>query len=145
VLEMNTLLVPVDFSEASKRAFDDAVRLASGSEPAVILLHVIDAGLVEFATSHGLATEEEIVRRMRERADRELSSYGGRAAKKVDVQLVVSIGIPFLEIVKKAEEFQADGIVMGKFGRRGRVEKLLFGTTAEKVIRWATCPIIVIP
>jgi nucleotide-binding universal stress UspA family protein len=50
-----------------------------------------------------------------------------------------------VEILRKAEDFQVDAILMGKHGVRGHIEKLLFGTTAERVIRGTSRAVIVIP
>ncbi|MEX2113965.1 MAG: universal stress protein, partial [Pirellulales bacterium] len=67
------------------------------------------------------------------------------AAESVDVQTIVSEGVPFLEILRKAEDFQVDAIMMGRFGTRGPIEKVLFGTTAERVIRGTSRAVIVVP
>ena len=64
---------------------------------------------------------------------------------KVEVDIIVSEGPPFLQIIQKAQEFLADAIVMGRVGGGGRMEKLLFGSTAEKVLRASSRPVIVLP
>jgi nucleotide-binding universal stress UspA family protein len=145
MFELNTLLVPVDFSPISQAIFDQAVELARGDDAAIILLHVVDPALADFVVSLEMESREAVLRAMRGRAERELAAYKTRAADRVEVQTIVSEGIPFLEILRKAEDFQVDAILMGKFGTRGRIEKLLFGTTAERVIRGATRAVIVIP
>ncbi len=61
------------------------------------------------------------------------------------MQVIVSEGVPFLEILRKAEDFQVDAIMMGRFGHRGPIEKVLFGTTAEHVIRGTSRAVIVVP
>jgi glycine betaine transporter len=143
VQEFNAVLVPVDFSEAARTAFDYAVELVSGAEPVVMLLHVLDKSQVDFAVAHELAAREEVVDVMRARAERGLAEY--RPPSGVQVMTIVSEGTPFLEIIKKAEELRADAIVMGKFGLRGKIDPYLFGTTAEHVIRGSTRPVIVLP
>jgi nucleotide-binding universal stress UspA family protein len=145
MFELNTLLVPVDFSPISQAIFDQAVELARGDDAAIILLHVVDPSLADFVVSLEMESRETVLRAMRERAERELAAYKTRAADRVDVQTIISEGIPFLEILRKAEDFQVDAILMGKFGTRGRIEKLLFGTTAERVTRGTTRAVIVIP
>lgn len=144
-MELNTLLVPMDFSETSLEAYQQALQMASGEDCAVILLHVIDSTLVDFAVQHELITADEMVSRMRNQAERRFEDLAASRSSDVDVQTVICEGLPFLEVIRKAEEFQVDAVVMGKFGIRGKVEKLLFGTTAERVIRWVTKPVIVIP
>ncbi len=145
MVELNTLLVPVDFSPISRGVFDQALQLARGDEAAVILQHVIDPSLADFAGGLGLVSREKVLEAMRARAERELSEYKACAVDGVDVQTIISEGVPFLEILRKADDFQVDAILMGKFGTRGKIEKLLFGTTAERVIRGTMRAVIVIP
>jgi nucleotide-binding universal stress UspA family protein len=145
MLELNTLLVPVDFSPISRGVFDQALELARGDDAVLILLHVIDPTLADFVAGLGFESRETVLRAMHERAQRELDELKARAANRLDVQPIVSEGVPFLEILRKAEDFQVDAILMGKFGTRDRIEKLLFGTTAERVIRGTTRTVIVIP
>ena len=144
-LEFNTLLVPIDFSEPSEAAYRGALSLAAGEAPLVILLHVIDADLVEFAAQHELAPEAEVVERMREVAEARLETLRNEAPTGVEVKSIVSAGIPFLEILKRSEELLVDAIVIGKVGARGEIEKLLFGSTAEKILRGSNRPVLVLP
>jgi glycine betaine transporter len=144
--EFNGLLVPVDFSAAARAAFDRALELASGEDAMVILLHVMDTSLIEFATVNQLAAaREEVVDAMRARAELALADYRAPADAPVEVMTILVEGVPFLEIIKKAEEFGVDAIVMGKFGTSGKLEPYLFGTTAERVVRGSTRPVFVLP
>jgi glycine betaine transporter len=145
MLELNNLLVPLDFSPISEGVFKAALELVRGDDAALILLHAIDPALVDFAAALGFESREKIVEMMRARAETELAALKDRAATKVDVQTIVSEGIPFIEILRKAEDFQVDAILMGKYGTRGHIEKLLFGTTAERVTRGTLRAVIVIP
>ena len=145
MLEFNTLLVPVDFSPISSSVFDQALELARGDDAVVILMHVIDPTVVDYVAGLGLETRQAILRAARERAQRELDALKARAGDRVDVQPMVCEGVPFLEILRKADDFQVDAILMGKSAARDRIEKLLFGTTAEHVIRGTTRAVIVIP
>lgn len=144
-MELNTLLVPIDFSDTSRSAAEQAVSMAAGEDCAVILLHVIDRAMIEFAQQHNWGTGEGLTADLRAKAEGALLALVGSLQKTVEVQTVVCEGTPFVEILRKAEEFQVDAVLMGKHGTRGRAEKLLFGTTAERVIRWSTRPVIVLP
>lgn len=144
-VEFSTLLVPVDFSENSKVAFAQAIGLVSGDNPVVILLHVIDPSLLDFAEAHEMGARQQIAQRMHERAELLLKEYTDACSDEVEVDTLISSGIPFLEILKKADDFAVDAIVMSKIGRRGKVEELLFGSTAEKVLRGSTKPVLVLP
>ena len=65
-------------------------------------------------------------------------------APGVKVTTEVFLGVPFVEIVKSARTRKAGMIVMGTHGRSG-LSHLLIGSTAEKVVRHAPCPVLVIP
>ncbi len=144
-MELNTLLVPVDFSPVSRGAFEEALKLAQGDDAAILLLHAIDPSAIEFAERLGLGTRESIAKAARDKAERELNEWKEAATGGVDVQTIVSEGVPFLEVLRKAEDFQVDAILMGRFGMRGPIEKVLFGTTAERVIRGTSRAVIVVP
>jgi len=143
--ELNALLVPVDFSPVSEAVFDQAVRLLSGEAPLIFALHVVDPSLADFVAVHGLGSRDDVLKRMHGHAERELCRLKSRVPRGIDVQEIVSEGVPFVEIIRKAADFQVGAIVMGKFGARGTIEKLLFGSTAERVLRGSTRPVLVIP
>ncbi len=144
-VDFNTTLVPIDFSENSQAAFAQAIGLVSGENPVLILLHVIDSSLPDLAESHGLGTHKDVVACMRERAETELQKYVDACPDGIEADPIISEGRPFIEILQKADDFAVDAIVMSKIGRRGKVEELLFGSTAEKVLRGSTKPVLVLP
>ena len=68
------------------------------------------------------------------------------AVKGVTVTRVVLEGGPFVEIAKTARMEKVDLVVMGSYGgRSGNVDKIFFGSTAEKVVRTAGCPVLTVP
>lgn len=144
-IEFDNLLVPVDFSPASECALMRALRLASSEKSNVIVHHVIEPTLIDFAVDHGWGSRAEVTARIRERAEEKLAEYRKRNIHMAEMATLVSEGVPFLEILQKAKDFAVDAIVIGKVGTRGTIEKLLFGSTAEKVIRGSIYPVIVLP
>jgi nucleotide-binding universal stress UspA family protein len=144
MFDLDSLLVPVDFSPTSRAALDEAVKMASGENPVVIVLHVIDRAQVAFIAGHEFGTEKEVAARLREQAEGQLAQAREQLETETEIETIICEGVPFLEIIRKAEEFQVGAIVMGKYGVRGHLEKLLFGTTAERVLRGATRPVIVL-
>jgi nucleotide-binding universal stress UspA family protein len=145
IAEFGTLLVPTDFSAASEIVLEQAVNLARKGKPTIILLHVLDMSLVEFAVQHEFGSTTEIAHRMRARAQDRLTALKAQFQARAEVDTITCEGIPFLEILKKSEDFAVDAIVIGKVGTRGPIEKLLFGSTAEKVLRGSRRPVLVIP
>jgi len=144
-MDFSNLLVPIDLSPISEQVFQQALSMVSGEDPVIILLHVIDPTLIRFASEHEFGSHDSILQKMRERALQQLQQYKERAATTVEIDIIVSEGPPFLQIIQKAQEFLADAIVMGRIGGEGRMEKLLFGSTAEKVLRASSRPVIVLP
>ncbi len=111
----------------------------------IIVLHVVDEALIDTIAAHDFASRDEVTKRLREHATNRLAEYRNAADGNVAIDTIVSEGLPFVEIVRKADDFAVDAIVMGGVGARGHFEKLLFGSTAEKVIRGARHPVIVLP
>jgi nucleotide-binding universal stress UspA family protein len=118
------LLVAVDFSPCSLRA--------------------LDAALTWRIEDLGLAEADAALSRMRGRAEVELARLvAERGAERVETMIVV--GTPFLEIVKIAHDLECDLIVIGIHGRDAGFKQLLFGGTAEKVLRGANRPVLCLP
>ena len=140
----NTLLVPIDFSPASMAAVEWSIQLLSGEDATVLLVHVIDSSLVNTMVEHGFGTHEEVVQRLRSDAGAKLDELEG-SGDGYAVKGLICEGLPFVEIVQKATDFDVDAVVMSKLGQRRQFETLLFGSTAEKVTRGCRQPVIVLP
>ena len=139
------LLVAVDFSPCSLRALDTAVQWRSESAE-ITVLHVVDATLIERIEGVGLGRREEVLERLRTRAEDEMARLvSERAAERVESMVVV--GEPFVEIVKIANDLDCDLVVIGIHGDRDRahLRDLLVGGTAEKVLRGASRPVLCVP
>jgi nucleotide-binding universal stress UspA family protein len=144
-MEFNSLLVPVDLSPASEILFQRSLQMLTGENPVIILLHVLDPTLVDYISVHQFGSHNEVLQKMRHRAERELASLRNSVStESVEIEVIISEGPPFLQIIQKAQEFLADAIVMGRVGGT-RVDKLFFGSTAEKVLRASTRPVMVLP
>lgn len=140
------ILVPVDFSDKSLRALDAAVELA-GAEGQVYLLHVVDEDFVQRASEAGLGAADAIAARLRQRADQNMQELLElhKASLPAFNSLVV-LGKPFVHILRMAHDLDFDVIVLATHGRRGEdLESLLFGSTAEKVLRGSRVPVLCVP
>jgi len=139
------MLVPVDFSECSVNALRAATRIAA-PDGDITLLHVINEHFIADAVATGLGTSEEITARMRERAEGDFATMlEGIEAGDVDIESMVVIGIPFVEILKITRDLDLPMIVMGLRGRSAPTEEILFGSTAEKVLRGSRVPVLCVP
>ena len=145
-MKIESILVPVDFSAASLRALDFAVSLA-GAAGEVYLLHVIDADFLARLSEEGFGEAEPAAARMRQRAEERLREVGEAVPEpKPHLESMVVIGKPFAEILRVAADLDFEMIALGAGGRRaGDIEELLFGSTAEKVLRAARIPVVCVP
>lgn len=147
----NQMLLPVDFSPCSDEAFRTGCRLARMIGAVVIVLHVIDTSILAVLPKIGLSVVPSSVpnqhRHLRHHARlnlRRLLELDD--AKGVNCTRLILEGVPFAEIVKVARTKAIDLIVMGTYGvRAGSIDKLFFGSTAEKVMRIAECSVLTVP
>ena len=145
MLQAPDMLVPVDVSECSVNAVRVAVGIAS-PDGDLTLLHVIDERFVNDGVAAGLGTSDEITGRLRERADADFASLlEGLETGGVSVERMAVIGVPFVEILKITRDLDLPMIVMGTRGRSVPPEEVLFGSTAEKVLRGARVPVLCVP
>ena len=146
-MSIQTILVPVDFSENSQVAFETAYDLALQLGAKLYVLHVQDESTLRIAIKEGLfsqcSTDEEVqtaVERLaEERFSKMLSSVDG---SKVTIEHVSRRGDSDREIVIYAREIEADMIAMGRRGA-GFISAVL-GTVAESVIKKSPCPVLVV-
>lgn len=141
----NSLLVPTDFSEHSWSAFQHARLLVDGQESEIVVVHAIDPSIVNQMVEMGLGDHDAVLKSMRENSNERLKPYSEVSDESTNVDVLVCEGVPFFEIVRKAQDFAVDAIVMSKLGQRNEANSLLFGSTAEKVIRTSKKPVIVLP
>jgi nucleotide-binding universal stress UspA family protein len=110
------------------------------------LLHVIDEQFVSDAEAAGLGAADDIRSRLRNLAE---ASFGtmleGIETGTVDIERMIVIGAPFVEILKIGRDLDLPMIVMGVKGRSTPPEEVLFGSTAEKVLRGARVPVLIVP
>jgi nucleotide-binding universal stress UspA family protein len=142
--DLRTILVTTDLSETSKKAFPMARMLAGKFGSKIVLVHVDDlsASLFLGYTEFVAVEVNAIVERQRQDARRQVERL---AADELGggVEPRVAIGTPHLEIVRLAEEIGADLIVMATHGR-GFVSHAILGSTTERVVRRAPCPVLVV-
>ncbi len=139
------ILVPIDFSACSLNAVRVAVSLAA-PDGDLTLLHVIDEGVVKEAAAAALGMTDEITARRREQAE---ANFVGALEEietgGVEVERMIVVGVPFVEILKIARDLDLPMVVMGVRGRSTPAEEMLFGSTAEKVLRGTRVPVLCVP
>jgi nucleotide-binding universal stress UspA family protein len=138
------ILTAIDFSESSDFAFQYALTLATQFQAELIVMHVINepVDLRGFYVPH--ISFEQLEKEIEEGAEKMMEKFcqtnmGGFTRYTTSIVT----GIPYDEIIRKAEESGASLIVLGTHGRKG-IDHLIFGSTAERVVRCAACPVLTI-
>ncbi len=136
------ILIPTDGSDGVKPAVRKGIGLARLLGGEVLGLYVIDSA--GFATIPGEFQWEALRSAFQDQARAALGFLDATARDAgVTASTRVSEGHPSAEIIRAAAEWPADLIVMGTLGRSG-IAHLLLGSVAERVIRHAPCPVMVV-
>jgi nucleotide-binding universal stress UspA family protein len=138
------ILLPSDFSGCSAEAARAARRLAEIFGARLVVLHVLDEPAALDPMFRGEVPLELLRGRMEQYARESMEAFvadGFRGTENVETR--IASGVPYREILREARETGADLIVIGTHGRTG-VEHVIFGSTAEKVVRMAPCPVLTI-
>ena len=135
------ILVTTDFSDTSHAAFSLARRLAETFEAEIILLYILEVLLpppvVEPGGLGGVAFDQQ----QADSASTQIEETAALLGK--DVETVITTGIPHVKIVQFAEDNEIDLIVMATHGR-GFFSHALLGSTTERVVRRAACPVLTV-
>jgi nucleotide-binding universal stress UspA family protein len=141
--EIKRILCPVDFSDASAHAVDQAIALAGWCAARITALHVFTP---LFTPIPGLPTLEQraLEAELARVRDHVSECFQAAAAARVPVDILVDVGHPARQILDRADGLSADVIVMGTHGASG-FEHLLLGSVTEKVLRRARCAVLTVP
>jgi len=144
------ILLPVDFAPVSREAFLLGLRLAHQFQAQVFLLHVIDTKSLDALNALGLALpSEEKAQKKRLNHHARLLAKGLLALPETEglkITRLLREGKPFVEIARTVREEKIDLVVMGSYGgQTGDISHIFFGSTAEKIVRTAPCPVLTVP
>jgi nucleotide-binding universal stress UspA family protein len=146
--QIRSILVPVDFSESSRRALEYASVLGGPVKAKIDVLHVwqVPSFLPPDAIVSAADRTLELVKLVQENADKELLRFASRAREDgIAIATTRSEpGIPSGTIVEIAKNGAYDLIVMGTHGRTG-LSRALLGSVAERVVRSAPCAVLTVP
>ena len=141
-MKLQRILAPVDFSESTANTLHYAAAFAREFGAAITLLHVVKPDRP--CITHGI-TRTQLAEEMVEAGECQLSQLiDALWGDEIEAEAVVAVGKPDLQIVNEAKETRTDLIVMGSHGAVGAWGLFRRNTTA-KVIRYAPCPVFVVP
>jgi nucleotide-binding universal stress UspA family protein len=144
MMEIKSILFPTDFSEGSALALKYAVDIANKYGAKIFVVHVI----YDVAKASGWyvphISMDQLYKDIEEGAKKELDRFGVEELERMkNVEKHVLKGIPHEEIINFAKNNKVDMIVMGTHGRKG-IDRILFGSTAAQVVRFAPCPVLTV-
>jgi nucleotide-binding universal stress UspA family protein len=134
---LKKLLAPTDFSELSAEGVRYACKLAKDVGAQVIVLNVVILDESNVVGRGEVAAHEK-------RLSEFTSKIVGRRADDLKIREVVATGQAYAAIVDCAEKERADLIVMSSHGRSG-LSRMLIGSVTDKLLRGASCPVLVVP
>jgi nucleotide-binding universal stress UspA family protein len=150
-MPIKNILVPTDFSENARLAFEKAVDLACQVGAKLYLLHVQDESTLRTAVKEGLLLEDSTDEQLQAEVDRLTEErlaklVGGCDTSSIEIARLVRRGEADVSITRFARENTADLIVVGLRGAglMGRIKTAVMGSVAEAVIKKSPCPVLVV-
>ena len=140
--KVKRILVPIDFSECSRKALLYALPFARDHQAAITLLYVVPPAYG--ASEFGEIDYAQLEASMKDGGQKELNKLAAElAVGEVAVDTLVRVGSPAGEVVETARRPPADLIVISTHGRTG-LKHVLLGSVAEHVVQRAPCPVFVV-
>ena len=140
--EVRSILVPIDFSEPSEKALNYAAAMAQKFGAKIVLLNVTEPFPTPDFAYYPLAMEKD---KVAQKARRELERV--QLKHELDPTLIEKLlvrhGVPYREITDAAKTLKVDLIVIATHGYSG-LAHVFMGSTAERVVRHAHCPVLVV-
>jgi nucleotide-binding universal stress UspA family protein len=147
MLPLKRILVPTDFSEPAQEAFKTAVELAQHFSAQLLMAHIVPPIPVPYQPMVSPAPAFDITAYLQDLvkiSKDNLQNYANdHVPQGVPATTSVAAGDPAYEILRLAKELIADIIVIATHGHGGW-RHFLFGSVAEKVVRQAACPVLVV-
>jgi nucleotide-binding universal stress UspA family protein len=145
-MTIRSILLPTDFSDCANYALSYATSLAREFKASILCVHVVEP-VVQTVGYTGITEPmpiADISEQLEDSATRELPKIAEcEECDGLEVEEVIAHGDAAAEIVRVAKERSADLIVIASHGRTG-LGRILFGSTAEAVVRHASCPVLVV-
>ena len=138
------LLVPLDCQVHTRDVFDYALALAKKIQARLTLLHILEMPAAESAQGYVSVSVADYIRQQEVERRRTLDAYAQQAQSAgLRCETVLTHGSPFQQILDGVHHLEVDLILMGTQGRTG-LPHMILGSVAEKVVRLAPCPVLVV-
>jgi universal stress protein A len=140
-IKLRNIMVPTDFTECSHKALSYALSFAKQFGAEILLLHVVES--MPVVTQDVLLQGSMLAAALHEESERQLGRWQREAMADAPVKTMTCDGLPWQRIVEVARERNINLIVAGTGGRSG-LSRALLGSTAERIVRHAPCPVLVV-
>jgi nucleotide-binding universal stress UspA family protein len=133
------ILIPVDFSENSIKAFELALSLNRNQKTTIILVHIVEL-IYDFASQAAIALDS-----MHTDAKKLLDEIEKKyKSEHLEFKKVVEEGTASISISRLASQYEVDVIVIGTSGA-GEIKKLIMGSTTQNLLKESNVPVLVVP
>lgn len=140
-IRVKRILVPLDFSKSSSKALHYAISLARQFGAEIDLVHVMTVPV--YFEGPAIAVTADYEKSRNAAAGKQMEEWRAEVPHEITVRTELRTGSPYHEIILAADETNTDLIIMGTHGRSG-VSHMLIGSTAERVVRQAPCPVLTV-
>lgn len=139
---IKTILVPIDFSDCSRKALRYAIPLAREHKATLTLLYIVPP--IYTVGEFGGVEYPQLQAEMHANGVKELKKLNDVEVKGVvPAETLVRLGAPAHEIIETAKALESDLIVISTHGRTG-LKHLLLGSVSEHVVRRSPCPVLIV-
>jgi nucleotide-binding universal stress UspA family protein len=144
VSPINTILVPVDFSNCSLAGLRYATSFAERFASKIILVHVLEIGYPYTADGYALYDLSRLTDALQRDAERQMRNFVRSARPGRVSETAIATGQPAAAVCTFARDRDVDLIITSTHGRTG-FKHVLIGSTAEQMVRHAPCPVMIVP
>ena len=138
------ILIATDGSDKSRKAAEEGIELAKALGAQVIALNVVNEVVIASAVRQLGSDRKEVEAKLKDAGTKAVEDIKSMAAKSgVAADPIVRIGAPANTVIDVAGAEKADLIIMGSHGESG-ASKLMIGSVVQKVLYWATVPVLVV-
>jgi nucleotide-binding universal stress UspA family protein len=147
VATFRTIVVAVDFSEYARIAFSTAIQLAEDLNASVTAVHVVSQSALRTCVQEGLLEpnddDETIRAKVKAHVERQFDTFFATAGVAPDLaERIVLRGDPARKLVEHIQDKGGDLVVVGRRGQT--LADVLLGSVAERVVRQAPCPVLIV-
>jgi nucleotide-binding universal stress UspA family protein len=140
-IRLRNILVPTDFTECSHKALSYALSFAKQFGAEILLLHVVES--VPAVGQDVVLQSSMLTIALHEESETRLGKLQREVMADAPVKTMTCDGLPWQRIVDVAKEKDSDLIVAGT-GKHSGLARVLLGSTAERIVRHAPCPVLVV-